>query len=342
MDNPVRKRVFSGIQPTSVMHIGNYFGAVQNWVKLQDSYECIYSVVDLHAMTIPYQPEQLFRNTREMLIDLLACGVDPERSIVFIQSMVPEHMELAWVFNCVTSYGELTRMTQFKDKTDQLRAGDKDALISAGLFNYPILQAADILVYKAEFVPVGKDQEQHLELSRNIAERFNFQYGEYFVPPQPLFTDLPKLLSLADPTKKMSKSLGPKHFIALFEEEDVVRKKVMSAVTDSGQAAEGMSPGVANLIEILKACGKLEAMAHFTEQYNLGGLRYKDLKESVADALVELISGFREKRKEILSNKDQVKRLENEMAEKARAIAFQVMREVRERTGMHKYGRING
>lgn len=337
-----RKRVFSGIQPTSVMHIGNYFGAVQNWVKLQDTYECIYCVVDLHAMTIPYKAEQLFRNTREMLIDLLACGLDPSRSIVFVQSMVPEHMELAWVLNCVTSYGELARMTQFKDKTDQLRNQDKDALISAGLFNYPVLQAADILLYKAELVPVGKDQEQHLELSRNIALRFNHQFGEFFAPPQPLFTDLPKLLSLADPSKKMSKSLGPKHFVALFEDEAVIRKKVMSAVTDAGQGAGGeVSPGVANLIEILGACGKTELRMAFYEAAKTGSLSYKELKESVADTLVEMIAGLRARREEIASDKAGVKRIEKEMAARARAIASEVMNEVRESTGMHKCGIIH-
>jgi len=335
-----KKRVFSGIQPTNEMHIGNYFGAVHNWVRLQDDFECIYSVVDLHAMTIPYKAEQLSWNAREMLVDLLACGIDPERSIVFIQSMVPEHMELAWVFNCVTSYGELTRMTQFKDKTDQLRSTDKDALISAGLFNYPILQAADILVYKAEFVPVGKDQEQHLELSRNIAERFNHQYREYFTPPQPLFTDLPKLLSLADPARKMSKSLGPRHYIGLFEDEGAVRKKVMSAVTDSGATAGELSPGVANLLELLKVCGLEEAHSHFREAALAGTIRYKDLKEEVAGGLVSLIHALRERRAAFASDKQGIRRLEKEMAAKARAIAGSVMREVREITGMHPYGRL--
>lgn len=334
-----RKRVFSGIQPTSVMHIGNYFGAVQNWVKLQDNYECVYCVVDLHAMTVPYKAEQLFRNTREMLIDLLACGIDPERSTIFVQSMVPEHMELAWVLNCVTSYGELSRMTQFKDKTDHIRSQDKDALVSAGLFNYPILQAADILLYKATFVPVGKDQEQHLELSRNIALRFNHQYGEFFTPPQALYTDLPKLLSLADPDKKMSKSLGPKHFIALFEEEDVIRRKVMSAVTDSGAVPGEISPGVANLIQILGACNHIEARDKFREDALNGSIRYKDLKESVADALINMIAVFRDRRAEIAADKKGVKNLENRMAEKARSIARGVMTEVREITGMHKYGK---
>lgn len=337
-----KKRVFSGIQPTSVMHIGNYFGAVQNWVRLQDQYECIYCVVDLHAMTVPYKPEHLFRNTREMVVDLLACGIDPDKSTAFVQSMVPEHMELAWVLNCVTSYGELTRMTQFKDKTEQLRAKDKDTFISAGLFNYPILQAADILLYKAELVPVGKDQEQHLELSRNIALRFNHQFGEYFVPPEPLFTDVPKLLSLADPGKKMSKSLGPKHFVALFEEEAVIRKKVTSAVTDSGQGGGEISPGVGNLIEILGACGNMDAKEKFSEDAKLGTIRYKDLKETVASTLIEMIAPIREKRDAIAADKQLVKRTEKMMAEKARAIATEIMSEVREITGMHKYGRISG
>ena len=252
-----KKRVLSCIQPTGEIHIGNYFGAVKNWVDIQDRYDCVYGVVDLHAMTMPYDPKTLQDNTTQMFIDLLACGIDPAKSVLFVQSLVPQHTELTWIFNCVTSFGELSRMTQFKDKTDQLEeSGGKKGFISAGLFTYPVLQAADILIYKANFVPVGKDQEQHLELSRNIAVRFNNQFGEYFPEPAPLFTEVPKLMSLADPTKKMSKSLGDKHYISLFETEDSIRKKVKTAVTDTGGQPGGeMSPGVANLFTIIKACG---------------------------------------------------------------------------------------
>ena len=250
-----KKRVLSCIQPTGEMHLGNYFGAIKNWVDIQDKYECIYGVVDLHAMTMPYKPEELYENTTRMVVDLLACGIDPEKSVLFIQSLVPQHTELTWIFNCVCSYGELSRMTQFKDKSELLEEGAKGHFISAGLFTYPVLQAADILIYKAELVPVGKDQEQHLELSRNIAVRFNNQFGSIFPEPQPLFTDVPKLMSLAEPTKKMSKSLGDKHVLGLFEAEDSIRKKIRSAVTDLGEESKEMSPGVQNLFTLLKASG---------------------------------------------------------------------------------------
>ena len=221
-----KKRVLSCIQPTGEIHIGNYFGAVKNWVDIQDKYDCTYGVVDLHAITMPYDPLELKENTYRMALDLMVCGLDPEKTVIFIQSLVPEHTELAWIFNCIASFGELTRMTQFKDKTEQVETGRKGSFVSAGLFTYPILQAADILIYKADFVPVGRDQVQHLELSRNIAVRFNNQFGTYFPEPHPLLTETPKLVSLADPTKKMSKSLGDKHFVGLFEEEESIRKKI--------------------------------------------------------------------------------------------------------------------
>lgn len=329
------KRILSGIQPTNVIHIGNYFGAVKNWVALQDTYETFYTVVDYHAMTIPYQPDKLRANTKEMFVSLLACGVDPEKSTLFIQSMVPEHTELTWFLNCVTSYGELNRMTQFKDKSIQIQEKSKEDFISAGLFNYPILQAADILIYQADFVPVGKDQEQHLELTRNIAVRFNNQFKEFFPIPQPLFTDIPKLLSLADPTKKMSKSLGPKHFVGLFDDEDIIRKKVRSAITDiGGEPSTEMSPGVKNLFEILKACEKNEVRGALLNDYANGELKYKELKDEVADALVDLTNGIKDRKKEILSDKDNLKRLMYEGAEKARTVAKQTLKEVRNICGL--------
>ena len=211
MDN--RKNVLSCIQPTGDMHFGNYFGAVKNWVNLQSDYNCFYGVVDYHAMTMPYKPKNLRNNTWELIFNLMAAGIKTEH--LFIQSLIPEHAELCWIFNCFTSYGMLTRMTQFKDKSKQSeQSAGGDGFISAGLLDYPVLQAADILIYRADYVPVGKDQEQHLELTRNIAQRFNNQVGkEYFVLPETLFTEVPKVMSPADPTRKMSKSAGEKHYL---------------------------------------------------------------------------------------------------------------------------------
>lgn len=329
-----RKRVLSGIQPTGEIHIGNYFGAVKNWVDIQDKYDCTYGVVDLHAMTMPYKPAELNNNTIQMFIDLMACGIDPKKSVLFVQSLVPQHTELTWILNCVTSYGELSRMTQFKDKSDQLENSNKKAFISAGLFTYPILQAADILVYKADLVPVGKDQEQHLELSRNIAVRFNNQFGDYFPEPAPLFTDVQKLMSLADPTKKMSKSLGDKHFISLFESEDSIRKKVRVAVTDTGEPNGKMSPGVLNLFTIIKACGNFDDYTQLYRQYEAGTLKYSDLKGVTADTLVNTLRPLREKRSELDSDRSKVILLMHELSGKARDYASKVVDEVKELTGL--------
>jgi len=328
------KNVLSGIQPTGDLHIGNYFGAVQNWVRLQEEYNCHFCVVDYHSMTMPYNPEKLRENTWNMVFWLIACGVKPE--YLFVQSLVPEHAELAWVLNCVVPYGEVTRMTQFKDKTDQLHEKDKDAFVSLGLFTYPVLQAADILMYHAHYVPVGKDQEQHLELSRNIAQRFNSQFGkEYFQVPEPLFTNTPKILSPADPNKKMSKSLGEKHYINLFGEEDRVRKQIKSAVTDTGDTPAGtMSTGVSNLFELLRACNSMEMHDSLMDDYKAGTLKYSALKEAVADALVGLINPLRARLAELNADKRQVKALIQDSSAEVRKKAQQTLREVREIAGL--------
>ena len=331
------KRILSAIQPTGEIHFGNYFGAVQNWVQLQENYQCVYGVVDYHAMTMPYSPIKLRENTWDLIFSLLALGIKPEN--LFIQSLVPEHTELGWIFNCFCSYGELSRMTQFKDKSDQVKEGDKDAFISAGLFDYPVLQAADILIYKADYVPVGKDQEQHLELARNIATRFNNTVGkEYFVLPEAMFSEALKIRSLADPTKKMSKSLGEKHFISIFEEEKSLRKKVGSAVTDAGDEQERgiMSPGVENLFIMLKASGKEELHRHMMETYKdpAAKLSYKDLKEAVSDSLVAMTSAFTEKRKELIINKKEIKNQIKESAANIRKIAQETLKEVKELSGL--------
>jgi len=328
------KRVLSAIQPTGDMHLGNYFGAVKNWVALQDEYHCTYGVVDYHSMTMPYKADDLRENTWKMVMYLLACGVKPEN--LFIQSLIPEHTELNWMLSCVTSHGELGRMTQFKDKKDLIAEKDSEAFVSAGLFLYPVLQAADILIYRADYVPIGRDQEQHLELSRNIAARFNHQFGkDYFRHPEPLFTEVPKLLSLADPTRKMSKSLGEKHYVNLFGEEDRIRKQVRSAVTDSGTVAEGeMSAGVRNLFELLKACGNNAAYEGLMADYQHGALQYGTLKNEVAESIVELVRPFRENYQHLSADKKQVKKMIQDSSAEIRKRAQATVREVKEMMGI--------
>jgi tryptophanyl-tRNA synthetase len=287
--------VLSCIQPTAELHIGNYFGAIQNWVALQEEHECIFGVVDLHAMTVPFDPEALRANTVRMYGDLIACGLSPEKSILFVQSLVPEHTEIFWILNCLCPFGELRRMTQFKEKSTALASGAND--VSAALFSYPVLQAADILAYRAELVPVGEDQVQHLELSRELARRFNARFAtDYLKEPRPLLTATPRVMSPADPLRKMSKSLGSQHYIGLFDDESTIRAKLRTAVTDSGSSSDQMSPGVKNLFDLLKACRDVDTHAMLTADYAAGHLKYSHLKEKVGDALTTLTATFRERR----------------------------------------------
>jgi tryptophanyl-tRNA synthetase len=330
MDN--KKQVFSGIQPTGPLHLGRYFGAIENWVKLQEDYNCIYCVVDYHAITMPYNPAKLRNQSWDLIFSLIACGVKPEN--LFIQSMVPEHAELSWILGCVCSYGELSRMTQFKDKSALVKDKEKDALVSSALFTYPVLQAADILIYHADYIPVGKDQEQHLELSRNIRERFNNRVKkEYFPQPEPLFTEIPKVMSPADPTRKMSASLGAKHYIDVFSDEKTIRKQIMSAVTDSGSGEE-MSPGLQNLLTLLKATGNQAKYDEMISLHKSGNLQYKDLKEDVADAVVQMVLPIQEGRQEIISNKKEIKNRIKYSASQFRKKAAQTLSEVKELSGL--------
>ena len=336
----MRKRVLSGIQPTGKIHLGNYFGAVQNWVALQRDYDCFYSIVNYHAMTMPFKPQALMDSSWDLAFSLLALGVEP-RSL-FIQSLVPEHTELAWIFNCFCGYGELGRMTQFKDKSDQVKEGDAEGFISTGLFTYPILQAADILLYKADFVPVGKDQAQHLELSRTIAHRFNTQVGgkPYFVMPETLLSETPKIVSPADPTKKMSKSLGEKHYIDVFGEAAQVRKQIKSAVTDTGerildeQGNAIMSAGVENLFTLLKACKDIENYHALYADFEANALKYGHLKEKVADAVVAMTSEFRTKKIELETDKKAIKAQLLDAAADIRTVAQVTIREVKTLVGL--------
>ncbi len=329
-----RKQVLSAIQPTGNLHLGRYFGAIQNWVNLQSGYNCVYGMVDYHAMTMPFDPRQLREQVWNLAFDLIAVGLKPEN--MFIQSLIPEHAELAWIFNCMSSFGEVSRMTQFKDKSQQVNEKDKDAFISTGLFTYPVLQAADILIYRADYVPVGKDQDQHLELSRNIAQRFNQVVGqEYFVLPQVLHAEASKILSTADPSKKMSASLGPKHHIQVFSDPDTIRKQIKSAVTDSGPVAAGqLSPGVENLFVMLRAAGGHPDMGQYLEDAQRGILQYGKLKEAVADAIVNMTEPFRQKRQDIVRHQESYKEQVKASSAVIRKKAQQTLYEVKDLVGL--------
>ena len=303
-------------------------------------------------MTTPYRPEELRKASKDMFVSLLAAGIDPERSTVFVQSTVPEHTELCWFLATLASLGDLGRMTQFKEKSDLLKGADAGrregaakagdaadgdgAFVSSGLLFYPVLQAADILAYRADYVPVGKDQSQHLELSRGLARRFNARFGRVFPEPETLHTPVPKLLSTADPTKKMSKSLGPKHYIGLFEEEASVRRKVRSAVTDSGRADDDRpSPGVENLLTLLAACGHEAEAEQMRADCLARKLRYVDLKGRAADALVALTARMRERRAQVLRREKDLNGLIAAMASRAGAIAGETLALVREAAGAY-------
>jgi tryptophanyl-tRNA synthetase len=327
-----RERIVSGIQPTGELHIGNYFGAVVNWLALQEEYECIYFIADYHAITVDHDPELLRRRTLDLAATLLACGIDPERAIFFAQSHVPEHTELAWILNCLASFGDLTRMTQFKDRSK------REEFVSVGLFDYPVLQAADVLIYHGQKVPVGRDQVQHIELMRRIARRFNSRFGEYFPEPEPLLSEAASIKSLANPEKEMSKSLGPKHYIGLMEPEDMIWEKIKTAVTDIGPRGEEMSPGVENLFLLLRLSAPQEVYEQFKAEYDRGTLKYEPLKQALFEHLMETLHPIRERRKK-LSESD-AKAVLKEGAEKASKIARATLKEVKRRIGVGACQRI--
>ncbi len=321
-------RVFSGIQPTGELHIGNYLGAIRNWVAMQDRYDCVFCIVDLHAMTIPYDAGELPRRVLNTAATLLGCGIDPDRSVLYVQSHVREHTELCWILNCITPLGSLERMTQFKDKARQHKEN-----VNAGLLNYPILQAADILLYKAALVPVGEDQVQHLELSRDLARRFNYLFGETFPEPQAHLTKAARVMALNDPTRKMSKSL-PGSYVALTASADEIQALVRRAVTDTGPGGEGMSPGVANLFTLLESFSSPETVTRFREAYEQGTLRYVELKQQLAQDLVQGLAPIRERYLELMARPKELRDILAHGAERARAIAQATMEEVRAKTGL--------
>ena len=315
-------RVLSGIQPTAdSFHLGNYLGALRNWVAMQDAYETFYTIVDLHAITVPQDPEVLRANTRVSYAQTIAAGVDPARSAVFVQSHVPEHAQLAWVLMCLTGFGEASRMTQFKDKAG--KQGTSAA--SVGLFTYPILQAADILLYQAAEVPVGEDQRQHLELTRDLAQRFNSRFGETFVVPKAhVLKGAAKVLDFADPTAKMSKS-SPGGCVFLLEEPKRISKKIKSAVTDSEAVIRfdpERQPGVSNLLEVLSALTG-SAVPDLVAGYD--GVLYGTLKGDVADAVVALAEPFAARTRALLDDPAELERLMAAGAARAREVAAQTL-----------------
>jgi len=323
-------RVLSGIQPTAdSFQIGNYLGALRHWVSLQETHEAFYCVVDQHAITVEHDPQVLRHRTLLSFAQLLAVGLDPTRATVFVQSHVPEHAQLAWILECLTGFGEASRMTQFKDKSQ--REGADRATV--GLFTYPVLQAADILIYQASGVPVGEDQRQHLELTRDLAQRFNATFGPTLVVPEPLIVkDTAKVLDLADPTAKMSKS-APAGCIFLLDDPKVTRKKVMSAVTDSDRDIRYDpvdKPGVSNLLTLLAAFGGGDVNA-LAVSYD--GRGYGDLKKDVAEVVVDFCTGFRGQVDELMSDPAELSRLVRLGADRARAAATPTLAAVYERVG---------
>jgi tryptophanyl-tRNA synthetase len=327
-----RPRVFSGIQPTAdSFHIGNYLGALRQWVALQETHDTVYCVVDLHAITVPQKPADLRRRTRIAAAQLFAAGLDPERSIVFVQSQVAEHAELAWVLSCITGFGEASRMVQFKDKAAK---GGTDAA-SVGLFTYPILQAADILLYATDQVPVGEDQRQHLELTRDLAQRFNHRFGPTFVVPGAyILPAVAKIADLQDPAIKMSKSASsPQGIIDVLEEPSAVRKKIMRAVTDAGgdvRADEQAKPGVTNLLRIYSALGN-ESIESIEQRY--AGAGYGTFKKDLAEVVVDALAPVRERTEKLLANESELDALLAIGATRARELARATMSTVMDKVG---------
>ena len=313
-----KKKVFSGIQPSGNLHLGNYLGAINNWVRMQDDYDNYFCIVDLHALTVPQDPKELRRKVREVAATYLAAGLDPERCVIFRQSRVSEHAELSWLLNCVARFGELSRMTQFKDKAQKGGA----EVASAGLFDYPVLMAADILLYNAHAVPVGEDQRQHLELARTIARRFNHDYGETFVVPEPMILSTgARVMALDEPEEKMSKSSErPGSYISILDEPDVARKKIRRARTDSGSevAAAEDKPAIANLIGIYAGMTGEEIPA-VERRYE--GKGYGDFKKDLGEIVAEGLAPIRKRALDLLEDPEELDELLDAGADKAREVA---------------------
>ncbi|MFA6042961.1 MAG: tryptophan--tRNA ligase [Patescibacteria group bacterium] len=323
-----KPRIISGIQPTGKLHLGNYLGALKNFVDLQDSgkYDCFFFIADLHSLTENFDPKQKTQDILEVAATFLALGLNPKLSTIFLQSAIPAHSQLAWIFNTLTPMGELERMTQYKDKAARQKEN-----VNVGLFTYPVLQVADILLYKPFGVPVGQDQVQHVELTRTLARKFNTRFGETFPEPKVILTPTPKVMSLLEPTKKMSKSLGDQHVINLSDEPETITKKLARAVTATkgGEA----NPGVENLLTILDQFDAT-ATKHFKREEAAGTIRYSDLKSELAGVLDRTFGHFREERTALLA---QPKKLVATLAKgnaQAAKVAEQTLQEVMRQVGL--------
>ncbi|CAN5765130.1 tryptophan--tRNA ligase [soil metagenome] len=323
-------RVFSGIQPTGDKHIGNYLGAIRRWVERQDDQETYLCVVDLHALTLPWDPRRLHEQSLKTAATLLACGIDPERSVLFVQSHVPAHAELAWVLTCIARMGELRRMVQYKEK-----AGSQGESVGAGLLTYPVLQAADVLLYGADGVPVGEDQRQHIELMRTLAVRFNSRFGETFVVPEAWIAQGgARIMALDDPTEKMSTSAArPGSKLLLIDEPDVVARKIRSAVTDSGRevVAGEEKPALSNLLAIFSALDG-SSIRDLEERFRGNG--YGAFKQALAEAVIEALAPIRERYARLMEDVTETQRLLALGAARAEEVAEVTMKAVRERTGL--------
>ncbi len=334
-------RIVSGIQPTSQLHIGNYLGAIKQWIPLQQNNECVFFIADLHALTVPYDPKKLQEAILQTVIAYIAAGIDPEKSVIFVQSQVKEHAELCWLLNTITPVGELERMTQYKDKSKKFKEN-----INAGLLDYPVLMAADVLLYKAGAIPVGKDQQQHVELARSIAKKFNQKFaspasslregaGQTFKEPEALMLkEGSKIMSLTDPKKKMSKSDDPKSCLFLFDSPEDITKKILAAQTDSGKEVLyniTKKPGISNLLTIYSLISG-KTTQELEKEFK--GKGYGAFKKSLAEALVNYLEPFRRKQKELLSREVYVQEILRQGQAKALTMAQETMKEVKEKMGL--------
>jgi len=303
-------KIFSGIRPSGEVHIGKYLGAISTWWELQKKNECIFSVVDYHAITTPYEKDKFHQRNLELVAWLIACGINPEKTRLFRQSQVPEHTELAWILSTVLPVSELFRMIQYKEKSDYISKEN----ITAGLLNYPILMASDILIYNTDTVPVGEDQVQHVELARIIARKFNHRYGKIFVEPKAILTKTKRVMSLKDPTKKMSKT--DTGGIALGDSSEIITQKIMGAVTATGEAGK-ISPAVKNLLGLVEAFGKPEKISEFIQAIENKTIQYVELKRYLAEKIIEKLTPIQKKYREIMADPDKIEKM---LSNNARAL----------------------
>ncbi len=326
----MKKRVFSGIRPTGKLHLGNYLGAVKQWLKLQDKYDCIYAVVDYHGITTPFDPQKMQQNILNVVLDYLALGLNPKKCSLIIQSHLPEHLELAWILGSVTSLAKLQHLPTFKEKVKL-----HPAYVNLGMLSYPVLMAADILIYKSNFVPVGKDQLPHIEFSREIARKFNRTFGKVFPEPKALLTRGARIMSLTDPEQKMSKSLGPQSYIALADSLKVIEAKIAKAVTDVGpRKGAKMSPGTANLFTLMQEFSDSKTLSYFKAKYKKGTIRYSEMKKALACDIAKAFEPFRKRRLELAKKPSYIKKILEEGAKKARKTAQETIKEVKKKIGL--------